>query len=107
MRVRGAVGAMPAVEEQRRVCEVHTVAQVEKAPTVVKTGLKKEEAEELQKKLEAGKPLQVAIRCSLCGVSYPGVLHRSRNIEVLNVGALLRHFTGVQSGVKQTQILLW
>ena len=29
--------------------------QVEKAPTVVKAGLKKEEAEELQKKLEAGK----------------------------------------------------
>jgi ribosomal protein L7/L12 len=28
--------------------------QVEKAPTVVKSGLKKEEAEELQKKLEAG-----------------------------------------------------
>ena len=28
--------------------------QVEKAPTVVKAGLKKEEAEELKKKLEAG-----------------------------------------------------
>lgn len=31
-----------------------SAVQVEKAPTVVKTGLKKEEAEELQKKLEAG-----------------------------------------------------
>ena len=31
------------------------VVQVENAPTVVKAGLKKEEAEELQKKLEAGK----------------------------------------------------
>ena len=30
------------------------VMQVEKAPTVVKAGLKKEEAEELKKKLEAG-----------------------------------------------------
>jgi hypothetical protein len=30
--------------------------QVEKAPTVVKAGLKKEEAEELKKKLEAGEP---------------------------------------------------
>ena len=28
--------------------------QVEKAPVTVKTGLKKEEAEELKKKLEAG-----------------------------------------------------
>ena len=28
--------------------------QVEKAPTVIKAGLKKEEAEELKKKLEAG-----------------------------------------------------
>ena len=33
----------------------HAVVQVEKAPTVVKAGLKKEEADELQKKLEAGK----------------------------------------------------
>ena len=30
------------------------MTQVEKAPTVVKAGLKKEEAEELKKKLEAG-----------------------------------------------------
>jgi hypothetical protein len=32
----------------------HFVAQVEKAPIVLKAGVKKEEAEELQKKLEAG-----------------------------------------------------
>ena len=31
--------------------------QVEKAPVTVKTGLKKEEAEELKKKLEAGTAL--------------------------------------------------
>lgn len=30
------------------------VMQVEKSPVVVKSGLKKEEAEELKKKLEAG-----------------------------------------------------
>lgn len=33
---------------------VSTLEQVEKAPTVLKAGVKKEEAEELQKKLEAG-----------------------------------------------------
>ena len=33
------------------------VLQVEKAPTVIKSGLKKEEAEELKKKLEAGAQL--------------------------------------------------
>lgn len=37
------------------VLEKHAYAlQVEKAPTVIKAGLKKEEAEELKKKLEAG-----------------------------------------------------
>lgn len=30
------------------------MAQVEKAPIILKAGVKKEEAEELQKKLEAG-----------------------------------------------------
>ena len=39
------------------------VLQVEKAPTVVKAGLKKEEAEELKKKLEAGMSL-----CSMFGI---------------------------------------
>jgi Ribosomal protein L7/L12 C-terminal domain len=37
-----------------RVVSVNDVAQVEKAPIVLKAGVKKEEAEELQKKLEAG-----------------------------------------------------
>lgn len=35
--------------------------QVEKAPTVIKAGLKKEEAEELKKKLEAGAQLLLLI----------------------------------------------
>lgn len=34
-------------------------AQVEKTPAVIKTGLKKEEAEALKTKLEAGKLLQL------------------------------------------------
>ena len=34
--------------------------QVEKAPTVIKAGLKKEEAEELKKKIEAGLPSPTA-----------------------------------------------
>ena len=41
-------------DEAVECCSVCSVVQVEKAPTVVKTGLKKEEAEVLQKKLEAG-----------------------------------------------------
>ncbi len=40
------------------------MAQVEKAPTVVKAGLKKEEAEELKKKLEAG--IDPPDLCSAC-----------------------------------------
>lgn len=40
---------------------------MEKAPTVVKAGLKKEEAEELQKKLEAGASAGASIpSSSLC-----------------------------------------
>lgn len=40
--------------------------QVEKAPTVVKAGLKKEEAEELQKKLEAGVSACACAFFSMC-----------------------------------------
>ena len=36
------------------ILHITLCVQVEKAPTVLKTGLKKEEAEELKKKLEAG-----------------------------------------------------
>ena len=44
------------------VLEKHAyVLQVEKAPTVIKAGLKKEEAEELKKKLEAGAQLLLLI----------------------------------------------
>jgi hypothetical protein len=54
------------------------VAQVEKAPIVLKAGVKKEEAEELQKKLEAGAMIsrqwlvgsfQPAVCCALCEIA--------------------------------------
>lgn len=40
--------------EQKYLSDIIAMVQVEKAPVTIKTGLKKEEAEELKKKLEAG-----------------------------------------------------
>ena len=48
--------------------------QVEKAPTVVKAGLKKEEAEELKKKLEAGARSANAELISLLNYRLSGTL---------------------------------
>ena len=44
----------PAVYLNLRLAQSRACVQVEKSPVVVKSGLKKEEAEALQKKLEAG-----------------------------------------------------
>jgi Ribosomal protein L7/L12 C-terminal domain len=44
------------------------VAQVEKAPIVLKAGVKKEEAEELQKKLEAGATISRSWLVSDCDI---------------------------------------
>lgn len=59
--------------------------QVEKAPTVVKAGLKKEEAEELKKKLEAGVSF-----CSMYGICCRGLVN-AMSAEIAGLPCPLSH----------------